>query len=315
MQTATVPAISATNLISIFSGDTFDFEVDGARFRLHRSLVARVSEPLESLMEGGMQETQQGSGPMSDIDKETFARFAEFIYSGDYNPAPPVQPPEAPCHGNDEAGMEEQVAASSAINELPQPSVYQGSDADDYYGGMGRGYKKKSWKRKKSYGYDLFSELGPKPLSASTTPQKLPGPTKDVVTEHPFPTSSMFLPPSDSNLDHLPIFMSHAKLYVFADRWIVTDLQRLAARRLDEALSMFEYSSTSPTDIATLIKYAYDHTPPRKDKPDILRRMVTVLAANNIHALRQSTHFGELQCEGGDFPKDLMEQVCARFNA
>jgi hypothetical protein len=296
--------------------DTFDFPVDGVRFRLHRSLVARISEPLESLMEGHMREARDGSCPMSDIDTATFGRFAEFAYTGDYTPALPVQQSEATSarstdtekRRNDGSQSSVMTDSGSESDELPDNPLDERPRIHNIIPS-----RKKNPTLSQQDHFDLFD--GRESLLVSEIARKSPRQIRKTATGDAFSLRSMFLLTSASHLDQLPLLMSHAKLYVFADRWIVTDLRSLAARRLDEAVAMFEYSSTSPTDIATLIKYAYDHTPPRKDKADILRRIVTVFAANNIHALRQSPNFGELQCEGGDFQKDLMERVCDRFNA
>jgi hypothetical protein len=73
----------------------FEFEISFRRFALHKSLVSRISPPLTALMENGMRESQERLASIPDVDEATFARFAEFMYTGDYNTPQPVRRQEA----------------------------------------------------------------------------------------------------------------------------------------------------------------------------------------------------------------------------
>lgn len=59
-------------------------------------------------MENGMQETQTGVASL-ETDRSIFCRFAEFIYTGDYNPAPPTtpEPTSVVDENSDEASEDE----------------------------------------------------------------------------------------------------------------------------------------------------------------------------------------------------------------
>lgn len=78
--------------LRIFCSGTFSFDIGQSktRFTLHKKLVSRHSEPLDRLMHGGFKESQLGVGCIEDIEPEAFARFAEYIYSGDYSVASPT---------------------------------------------------------------------------------------------------------------------------------------------------------------------------------------------------------------------------------
>jgi hypothetical protein len=65
----------------------FQFNVAKEAFVLHSKLVSRHSPALHALMCGHMMEAEEKQTFISDVDKDTFARFAEFIYGGDYNVA------------------------------------------------------------------------------------------------------------------------------------------------------------------------------------------------------------------------------------
>jgi hypothetical protein len=61
----------------------FQFNVAKEAFVLHSKLVSRHSAALHALMCGHMMEAKEKQTSISDVDKDTFARFAEFIYWGD----------------------------------------------------------------------------------------------------------------------------------------------------------------------------------------------------------------------------------------
>lgn len=86
----------------------------------------------------------------------------------------------------------------------------------------------------------------------------------------------------------------------------------MSVRRLDEALSVVPYKSDSNTDIATLIRYVVEYTPDYEDEQDMLRRVVTVFAANNITELRKVKQFQKLLTDGGTFSRVVMDLVCSR---
>jgi hypothetical protein len=65
----------------------FQFNIAKEAFFLHSKLVSRHSPVLHALMCGHMKEAQEKQTSISDVDKDTFARFAEFIYGSDYNVA------------------------------------------------------------------------------------------------------------------------------------------------------------------------------------------------------------------------------------
>lgn len=70
---------------SIFTGGTFDLSIGSESFTVHKVLVERTSQPLAAMMNIGMRESQSRQAAMEGVDETTFARFVEFLYTGDYN--------------------------------------------------------------------------------------------------------------------------------------------------------------------------------------------------------------------------------------
>jgi hypothetical protein len=74
----------------VFRSKLVDFHVgpEGANFTVHAQPLARLSQPLNTLINGNMLEAKTGASVIDwkDTDEETFLRFCEFAYVQDYTP-------------------------------------------------------------------------------------------------------------------------------------------------------------------------------------------------------------------------------------
>lgn len=61
--------------------------VDKKKFTLHAALVAHHSRPLGAMLHGPMLEAKEQCAWLQDVDRDTFIRFGQYIYTGDYKPA------------------------------------------------------------------------------------------------------------------------------------------------------------------------------------------------------------------------------------
>ena len=310
-------------MCSVFCGGTFHFDVSGTRFTVHHRLVARHSHPLKAMMDNGMLESQLGSAPLQDAHVNTFARFVEWMYTGDYNAAPPEKPPPSspPSPENDEKGSDELDVGK--VEDAPVEEAQDYASLSDVaapepdavlLNGLWRTptlpRERKKAKKRRSYSY---SEPPAEPPGPDPSTPKLPMPTSDVISAPSLPTNSMFVPDSNWSLDYLPLLLSHIHLYVFADKYDIQALQELAARRLDEALDHFPYFDGSATNIADLIHYVYDHTLEDEGEQDILRNIVTIFAADNIKVLNSSAEFHDLLKSGGAFSSAVVSKMSERL--
>jgi hypothetical protein len=57
---------------------------------IHTELAAHLSVPLSRLMMGSMREAKAGEGELMDVDEQTFVRFCQYAYTGDYSPCTPL---------------------------------------------------------------------------------------------------------------------------------------------------------------------------------------------------------------------------------
>ncbi|CZS99474.1 uncharacterized protein RAG0_07806 [Rhynchosporium agropyri] len=76
----------------LLSSKTFQFLVgpnvqDRTPFTIHTAIVETLSTPLAALMNGSMREAIGGVTTLEEVDEQTFVRFCEYAYIGDYTPA------------------------------------------------------------------------------------------------------------------------------------------------------------------------------------------------------------------------------------
>lgn len=142
---------------------------------------------------------------------------------------------------------------------------------------------------------------------------KFPALSGTASISQPLPMTSRLSFAYDDTLNYLPVFLSHAQLYVFADKYGVPDLQILVIARLYETMSRFNYHTATRTNIVELVTYAYDNTPDRHDELDRLRAVMVHFCANNIGALQESGHFRTLLEGGGSFVTSLVSKMCELF--
>lgn len=70
----------------------FLFVVEDHVYYLHDELVAQATPVLDRLMHSDMKEKAQVYAVLQGVDKETFGRFAQFVYTGRYDvPLPELQ--------------------------------------------------------------------------------------------------------------------------------------------------------------------------------------------------------------------------------
>ncbi|MCJ1240828.1 hypothetical protein MMC14_008832 [Varicellaria rhodocarpa] len=84
--------------------------------------------------------------------------------------------------------------------------------------------------------------------------------------------NSSLLISNTPNHDYLPVFLSHARLCVFATEYKIPSLKALALNKLHSALSHFEPYETQHGDIIKLTTYVYRSSFIRKKDP--LRELV-----------------------------------------
>lgn len=248
------------------------------RIMLHTDLVAAQSSALNTLVNGPMEEADTRAVKWDDINEETFAMLAQYMYTGEYNPSPhKIVEEMAPA-----PDTEEIIYLSSE-----EPSI----EWDAWQSGASR----KTSKGKR--GYSAAPPPAVKPVSFASL-SYLPPSSTTAWTPRPNVSESE---------DYTPVFLSHAHLFAVADLYDIPHLRALALYKLHATLVVHTPYEARYSDIITLARYAYANT------ADPLRNLITHYVASQKRIAASKT-CRELVLEGGAFAGDLLALMLERVN-
>lgn len=97
-------------------------DVDGrpTEFFVHEQAIAQLSGKLNEMMKGGVSESKSACSIWKDVGKDTFERFVQFAYTGDYSI------PEPENRNKDSTGRTERDATANSSNSSPSRSYGKG---------------------------------------------------------------------------------------------------------------------------------------------------------------------------------------------
>lgn len=127
-------------------------------------------------------------------------------------------------------------------------------------------------------------------------------------------------PPPRKNLnasqDYTDIFLCHAQLYVFAEKYDIQELKNLAFEELHAVLAIFDLHVDRAGDIRALFHYAYGNVQRSAAGEGTLLRMLKDYMGFEMDTLMLDESFRELLKENiNDMLEDYMLQVMARLKA
>ncbi|KAI9762719.1 MAG: hypothetical protein M1840_001186 [Geoglossum simile] len=261
----------------IISSAPFKFLVgpENKPFMVHAALVSHHSRPLDVLMNGEMLEAREGCACLEDVDEETFVRFSQYLYTGDYSATTPDPPATNPHH------PPRRLSEVFPVIELEpfQPGGPYGSRCRK----CGRQTHSAS---KRSEAWDEFEN-----------------------------TTYPALQPCESPENPTPIFLSHVRLYAFAEKYDIASLKDLTLHKLHRTLSNFPSCHGQIGDIVDLLQCSYEVTADREGGAvDGLRRLVIHYATCVVEDLAPNERFQGLLEDGGQFARDLFRQMLKRLS-
>ena len=112
--------------------------------------------------------------------------------------------------------------------------------------------------------------------------------------------------------DFTPVFLGHARLYVFADKYNIESLKSLVLNKLHNTLCKFSLYEARYGDVVELVRYTYENTPSRTPR-DSLRELVTHYVAYEAIKVAGSEQGLSLVEENGSFARDLLLMVLERI--
>ena len=240
------------------------------------------------MINGHLSEAQQGFAILEDVDEGTFVRFIRWAYSKDY-PAPEHTLVES---SNDTSAQRPTTETSNA-----------GSFDDIGWGSWTttKGKKKKNTGHSSSskgslresfiIQYDLLS------LGRSVDPS-FPGPRSNRAPEE----------------DYTEVFLAHARMYVFAEKYDIQPLRTLALLKLHHTLSIFTLFPERVGDIMTLLKYVYMNTAEAVDGNEDIRTMLAHYIGCEMETLTKDGEIKDLMLDNGDMLGDFLKMFALRVS-
>jgi hypothetical protein len=282
----------------------FQFNVAKEAFVLHSKLVSRHSPALHALMCGHMMKAEEKQTFISNVDKDTFARFAEFIYGGDYNVAEALIVLDNLDTERRRSESDSPRPLEIDVEEIPDPPSPEDAadppplDENDW--SPPRNSKKK---RKRGIQIPVRNRLPP--FADFSLP---------AVDNVSFPEIHDHEAVSDTGLmyDYAEA-LCHVQLYVFAEKYQINDLKDLVIRKLHKALMDTAFHPLRVGEFVELIQLAYENTPDLKSKEEPLRNLLAHYAAWNFEELAPTSAFQDLLIAGGTFVNDLCQKICRRL--
>ncbi|CZT15361.1 uncharacterized protein RCC_01224 [Ramularia collo-cygni] len=113
--------------------------------------------------------------------------------------------------------------------------------------------------------------------------------------------------------DYSEVFLSHAQVYVFADKYDISALRSLALHHLHKTLVSFTLYPEGVCNVAKLFRYVYHHTAERDGKMDELRALVIEYAACYIEDMVANEVFQEVLRAENSASVDLIVMLLGRL--
>jgi hypothetical protein len=241
------------------------------------------------MINGPMIEAQKGFAVLSNVDEGTFARFCKWAYCGFYSSAPVGKVLQSTTP---EAEIVEVVQEPTPVED----SVSVGNVVEE----------------------DLWPPVPPL-IVIPTKEERL----KESFVERHYPNHHEDIAPEvpranrDRSEDYTPVFLSHARIYVFAEMYEIQPLKALALSNLHAVLSIFTLWDECVLAVTELLGYVYANTIAKKsaegEESEEMREMLKHYIGCEMHVLIRAEEFSELLKENGELLDDFLEMVGKRI--
>ena len=271
--------ITANNSISIYASAPFKFIIEGTPLYIHAALVTQVSKPLDRMINGYMSEAQEGFAEIKEVDEGTFVRFIQWAYNGEYEPG----------EFKIDDSCIDQVPDGAEVPPEEVPDEEEAVMQDAPGGNSGAvpffAQQPKQGMRDAFYGWQLPAH---QETINSSAPRMNSGPEEDYTN----------------------VFLSHARVFVFAEKFDIQPLKALALDRLHGTLHSFWLYPECTGDIIALLKYVYANTGEPMDGVKDLRSLLKLYMACSKYTLMEDQGFRDLLIEdGGPILGDFFDMV------
>ena len=229
------------------------------------------------MINGHLSEAQQGFAVLDDVDQATFLAFSRWTYSQDYS-----------------VSINGDTTASTAENAPP---------TDDPWGEFDWGSKKDKKKKGKNrtepavHGYLRESFVSHQRETGTTPYSALPARA-----------------PKGPDEDYTEVFLFHARIYVFAEKYDIQPLKQLAVQKLQHQLAIHTLYIERTGDIVALLKYVYANTASSSSGTDDIRTMLAHYVGVEMGNLAKQGEIKTFMQEEPEFLSDFLDMIALRVN-
>ena len=112
--------------------------------------------------------------------------------------------------------------------------------------------------------------------------------------------------------DYTSVFLSHAHIYVFAEKFDIQPLKGLALKNLHQTLTKFTLWPECVGDIVALARFVYNQTSEPVDGAEPIRSMLKRYIGYEMDVLVEDTGFRDLLGENRELLNDFCSMVGER---
>ncbi len=266
-----------------------------------------------------MQENKMRSVDIADCDEQTFIRFSQYAYTGDYVAATSEillssSDIDTANMGNTGVNGKETADTTSGgvftptdlfalVAPAPQEVEPTPEVQDDQWGSF---TKKTMKKKKKSVMPDLPEPCTNGCEAHCVKPSTAARIWQTFLDRHYSITSPIFKARGNSEAceNFIEVFLCHARLFVFADKYLITALTGLCLHKLHQTLIAFHLYDERAGDVVELLRYAYSG-----EGWGNLQALVVHYAACVIRKLQKNEDFVALLGERSSLSADLIDRL------
>lgn len=260
---------------------TFVIGKEQKKYSIHESAFTLLSRPLEALLKGGMQESQNAKVIWGEVEDDLFFALVDFAYHGSY--APP--------------------SLRKVIPQKPSPdsSTWEGFSNNDSQDDAKNEPEKRTFPSIISWMLETGTEWTPKYDLC-----------KDKFNEgqgaHRKPASTFMWATEMRMTDrtgYTDVFMLHARLYVLADTYAIEHLREFCLRRIRISFLNVTPNAELLETLHDLIIYAFENT----KAPDELRELLVHFCIAQMGWIKSNGFLERMREELPEFLADLAVEI------
>jgi hypothetical protein len=254
-----------------------------------------------------MVEAHDGLAVLDDVEADTFVGFCEFAYTGNYRSRMMELEPEIAT--DDPAPIQREETHRTAAPDWDEPSAPAAEDASQLEWGeqpMPAAEEEQSW------GYTRSKQK--KKKTQTTQTERIWNDFLNLTYEDPprLVSDEQATPVNGDNTSVPKTTISllyHAKIYVFAEKYLIDNLRMLCLRKLHANLRGFDLTLQTSGLILEVLKFAYAQTERKESRDDELRMLIVHYVACKGEILKENPNLRSLLEADGEMASDLLYKI------